>query len=90
MNRVQLILSLNLLLRLLNCKFLLLSDCLHCLKTFTNLFNSIILSNIFEESISVTTRCLTKSLDYCSRLILSYNNSLNREEESLLRVIIET
>ncbi len=54
MNRVQFILSLNLLLRLLSCKFLLLSDCLHCLKTSTNLFNSIILSNIFVGSTSVT------------------------------------
>ncbi len=53
-NRVQLILSFDLLLRLLSYKLLLLSDCLHCLKTSTNLFNSITLSNIFVESTSVT------------------------------------
>ncbi len=53
-NRVQLILSFDLLLRLLSCKPLLLSDCLHCLKTSTNLFNSITFSNIFVGSTSVT------------------------------------
>jgi len=53
MNRVQFILSLNLLLRLLSCNFLLSSDCLHCLKTSTNLFYSITLSNISYESTSV-------------------------------------
>jgi len=37
MDRVQLILSLDLLLRLLSCNPLLPSDCLHCLKTPTNL-----------------------------------------------------
>jgi hypothetical protein len=54
MNRIQLILSLDLLLRLLSCNLLLSSDCLHCLKTSTNLFNSITLSNILLESTSVT------------------------------------
>jgi len=54
MNRVQLILSFDLLLRLLSCNLLLLSDCLHCLKTSTNLFNNITLSNTSHESISVT------------------------------------
>jgi len=44
------------LLRLLSCNFLLLNNCLHCLKTFTNLFNSITLSNTFYESTSVTNR----------------------------------
>jgi hypothetical protein len=51
-------LNFNLLLRLLSCNFLLSSDCLHCLKTSTNLFNSIILSNISHESTSVTINCL--------------------------------
>ncbi len=54
MNRVQLILSFDLLLRLLSCNFLLLSDCLRCLKTSINLFNNITRSNIFYESTSVT------------------------------------
>ena len=54
MNCVQLILSFYLLLRLLSCNFLLSSDCLHCLKTSTNLFNSITLSNTSYESTSVT------------------------------------
>jgi len=31
-----------------------LNDCLHCLKTSTNLFNNITFSNIFYESTSVT------------------------------------
>ncbi len=53
-NRVQLILSFNLLLRLFSCKSLLSSDCLHCLKTSTNLSYSKTRSNIFEESTSVT------------------------------------
>jgi len=53
-NRVQLILSFDLLLRLLSCNFLLLSDCLHCLKTSINLFNNITRSNISYESTSVT------------------------------------
>jgi hypothetical protein len=48
-NRIQLILSLDLLLRLLSCNLLLPSDCLHCLKTSTNLFNSIILFDIFRR-----------------------------------------
>ncbi len=52
-NRIQLILSLYLLLRLLSCNSLLSNDCLHCLKTSTNLFNSITLSNISYESTSV-------------------------------------
>jgi len=64
-NRIQFILSLYLLLRLLNCNFLLSSDCLHCLKTFTNLFNSIILFNIFYES--VTSRVL-RSADHGAKL----------------------
>ncbi len=54
MNRIQLILSFDLLLRLLSCNFLLSSDCLHCLKTLANLFNSITLFNIFVKSTSVT------------------------------------
>jgi len=54
MNCVQFILSLYLLLRLLSCNSLLSSNCLHCLKTSTNLSNSIILSNISYESTSVT------------------------------------
>ncbi len=53
-NRVQLILSLDLLLRLLSCNPLLPSNCLHCLKTSTNLSISITLSNTFGGSISVT------------------------------------
>ncbi len=57
MIRIQLILSLDLLLRLLSYNPLLPSDCLHCLKTPTNLSNSITLSNIFYESISVIVRC---------------------------------
>jgi len=48
-NRVQLILSFDLLLRLLSCNLLLSNDCLHCLKTSTNLFNNITLSNIFRR-----------------------------------------
>jgi len=47
------------LLRLLSCKFLLLSDCLHCLKTSTNFFNNIILSTISYENTSVTLSKLT-------------------------------
>ncbi len=54
MNCVQFILSLYLLLRLLSCNLLLSSNCLHCLKMSTNLFNSITLSNISYESTSVT------------------------------------
>ncbi len=54
-NCIQFILSFDLLLRLLSCKLLLLSDCLHCLKTPTNLFNSITLSNTFVGSTSVTS-----------------------------------
>ena len=54
MNRIQFILSLNLLLRLLSYKLLLSSNCLHCLKTPIDLFNSITLSNILDESTSVT------------------------------------
>jgi len=37
-----------------SCKPLLLSDCLHCLKTSTNFSNNITLSNIFARSTSVT------------------------------------
>ncbi len=37
-----------------SCKFLLSSNCLYCLKISTDLFNSTIYSNIFEESTSVT------------------------------------
>ncbi len=69
--RVQYILSLNLLLRLLSCNPLLLSNCLHCLKTLTNLFNSIILSNISHESTSVTIlleKFLSKILVYKNRI----------------------
>ena len=54
MDRVQLILSLDLLLRLQSCNPLLPSDCLHCLKAPTNLFDSITLSNTFVGSTSVT------------------------------------
>ena len=62
MNRIQLILSLDLLLRLLSCKSLLPSDCLHCLKTSTNLSHSITLSNTFEGSTSVTFISILKLL----------------------------
>ena len=56
MDRVQLILSLDLLLRLLSCKPLLPSDCLHCLKTPTDLSDSITLSDTFVGSTSVTAK----------------------------------
>jgi len=69
MNRVQFILSFYLLLRLLSCKSLLSSDCLHCLKTSTNLSNSITLSNILYGSTSVTFRNFFEYLYYNLRLI---------------------
>ncbi len=53
MNRVQFILSLDLLLRLLSCKFLLSSELLALPKDVYRSFQSITLSNIFEGSTSV-------------------------------------
>ena len=48
-------LSLNLLLQLLSCNFLLPSDCLHCLKTPIDLSNSITLTDTPCGSTSVTS-----------------------------------
>jgi hypothetical protein len=83
MNRVQLILSLDLLLRLLSCKPLLPSDCLHCLKTPTNLSNSITLSNTFVGSTSVTSNCKESNCkeDNCKETIITY--TINEIEDKL-------
>ena len=75
MNRIQFILSLDLLLQLLSCKPLLSSDCLHCQKTSINLFDSIILSNIFVESTSVTVNISQKKF-LLLILYLFYNANL--------------
>ncbi len=65
MDRVQLILSLDLLLRLLSCKPLLPSDCLHCLKAPIDLSHSRTRSDTFEGSTSVTKSFILRySLDF--------------------------
>ncbi len=87
MNRIQFILSFDLLLRQLSCNFLLSSDCLHCLKTSTNLFNSIILSNISHESTSVIVMFIVmlefapKKKDLYFRIVNIKLSSINNVEK---------